>query len=69
MNNFTCGSVAAVIGLVGTPLAGVGAGVICAAAAAAWSVSLNHNQCAVLTLRTTVPPVLVPTIYTGGWCK
>lgn len=69
VNNFTCGSVAAVIGLVGTPLVGVGAGVICAAAAAAWSVSLNHNQCAVLTLRTTVPPVLVPTIYTGGWCK
>lgn len=69
VNNFACGSVAAVIGLAGTPLAGVGAGVICGAAAAAWSIALNHNQCAVLTLRTTVPPQLIGTAYSGSWCK
>lgn len=69
VNNFACASVAGVIAIIGTPIVGAGAAVICGASAAAWGVSLNHNQCAVLTLRTTVPPQLTPTIYSGGWCK
>lgn len=69
VNNLACGSVAAVLGLIATPVGGVVAGIICAAAAAGWNIALNHNQCAVLTLHATPPPRLIGTVYSGSWCK
>ena len=68
-NNFACGSAAAVVGLFTAAVGGVAFGIACAASALAWSYNLNHNQCAVLTVRTGPPPTAIGTPYSGSWCK